>query len=477
MRHARTARHLVLVGVAVAALLVTLIPWVASTPVKAEAAGRPNIVLITTDDMAASDMAWMPRTRELLQQQGVEITDFLSNHPLCCPARALILTGQHAHNNGVHSNAGKYGGYHSLIDKGNHIGTWLKSSGYRTAFIGKHLNHWPESGHHQPGWTDFNPFYKGGYKPYGITMFNNGRPKHYAGTYTADLVGRLTVESIKRYSSSGAPFFIWASQLPPHKMRVDGHWSNPVPAARHRDLYPTSLPAAMSSPSYKEADVSDKPPFVQAKRGVSNKKVTALHRARIRSLRAVDDQVGAIVRALRDSGELANTYVVFTSDNGYLLGEHRLQGKNFAYEESLQVPLLVRGPGLDAGARRDQMYGLVDLAPTLLDIAGASPQRKVDGRSMLPTLRRNAPGYDRYLIQAAQDGRPWWWRGVRTRQHTYVEFTTGFRELYDRAQDPAQLDNVAGDPGSAEQRAALAAQLAALRSCSGAACHTGAAAE
>ena len=469
--HARRGYGL-FVAVTAAALLVGATQWLISPIERAQAAARPNIVLITADDMAASDMQWMPQTRTLLQEQGVEVTDFLSSHPLCCPARAQILTGQHAHNNGVHSNAGKYGGYHSLIDKGNHVGTWLKASGYRTAFIGKHLNNWPESGHHQPGWTIFNPFLKGGYKAYDITTFNNGRPKRYASTYTADLVGRLTVDTIKRFSSSGAPFYIWASQLPPHKMQVNGHWSNPIPARRHRDLYPTALPPAMSSPSYKEADVSDKPAYVQAKRGVSKRKVTDLHRARIRSLRAVDDQVGAIVRALRDSGELANTYVVFTSDNGYLLGEHRLQGKNFPYEESLQVPLLVRGPGLAAGAQRDQMYALVDLVPTFVELAGASPGRTLDGRSMLETLRSDSPGYDRYLIQAAQDGQPWWWRGVRTRQHTYVEYRNGFTELYDRDVDPAQLDNVATDPAQADVVTRQAQVLDRLKGCTGVPCHT-----
>ena len=454
------------------ALLVLAGPWGQLPAEQASAAGRPNIVLITADDMAASDLAWMPQTMRLLQDQGVDVTDFISNHPLCCPARAQIFTGQYAHNNGVRSNSGTYGGYHALDGKGNHVGTWLKRSGYQTAFIGKHLNNWTKSGHHQPGWTIFNPFYRGGYLPYGITMFNNGRPKRYARTYTADLVGRLTRDYIDRFSRSGAPFFIWASQLPPHKMRVRGHWTDPVPASRYRSSFSTAVPPAMSSPSYKEADVSDKPSYVRSRRGVSNRKVIALHRARIRSLRAVDDQVGAVVRALRDRNELDNTYVFFTSDNGYLLGEHRLLGKNYPYEESLQVPLLVRGPGLAAGAERDQMYGLVDLAPTFLDIAGATPGRTIDGRSMLDTLRSDAPGYDRFLIQATHGRQPWWWRGVRTQGHTYVHYSNGFTELYDRGSDPAQLVNVADDPAYAEARSAHADQLAALRSCAGSDCRS-----
>jgi N-acetylglucosamine-6-sulfatase len=438
----------------------------------AAAAGRPNIILITADDMNASDMAWMPRTRELLGDGGVEVTDFISNHPLCCPARAEILTGQMGHNNGVHSNSGPYGGYDDLIDKGNHVGSWLKASGYRTAFVGKHLNNWPEYGKPQGGWTVFDPFYKRGYKPYGVVTYNDGRPKRYPNTYTADLVGDLTARYINRFSDSGAPFFIWASQLPPHKMTDDaGRWVYPIPAKRHRDLYPGALPPAMSSPSYKEADVSDKPGYVSRRTGPSDHKMKQAHRARIRSLKAVDDQVARIVRVLRKRGELGNTYLFFTSDNGYLLGEHRLVSKNVPYEEALQVPLLVRGPGLAPGGQRDELYGMVDLAPTFADIANTSPKRRVDGRSMLATLSGGAPGYVRYLIQATNGGKPWWWRGVRSRTHTYVEYSGGQRELYDLVADPFQLESRHGDPAYEALRQGYAEQLAALKSCSGAECY------
>ncbi len=437
----------------------------------AAAGGRPNIVLITADDMNASDMAWMPKTRQVLQQRGVEITDFISNHPLCCPARAEILTGQMAHNNGVHHNGGRYGGYHALIDKGNHVGSWLKAAGYKTAFVGKHLNNWPNSGKRQPGWSVFDPFWRGGYQPYGVTMYNDGRPKAYPTTYTADLVGQLTSRYITRFSRGSAPFFIWTSQLPPHRMKSGGQWVDPIPARRHRSLYPDALPPSMDSPAYKEADVSDKPSYVQKHPGVSKRKVVSRHRGRIRSLRAVDDQVAKIVQTLARTGELANTYVFFTSDNGYLLGEHRLIVKNVPYEEAMQVPLFVRGPGLAEGSARKETYGLVDLAPTFADIAGVRPQRTVDGRSMLDTLSTGAPGYQRYLIQATHGRQPWWWRGVRSSHYSYVSYANGERELYDLRADPFQLDNRAGDPAYAATEAAYAQQLAALKSCSGAACY------
>ena len=216
----------------------------------AAAAARPNIVLITADDMNASDMAWMPRTRELLGDRGVEITDFISNHPLCCPARAEILTGQMAHNNGVHSNDGPYGGYDDAAStRATTSESWLKDSGYRTAFVGKHLNNWPDVGTRQGGWTVFDPFYRARLQAVRRHDVQRRPPQRYPDTYTADLVGDLPRAYIKRFSASGAPFFIWASQLPPHKMTDSaGRWVYPFPARRHRDLYPGAVPAVDVEP-------------------------------------------------------------------------------------------------------------------------------------------------------------------------------------------------------------------------------------
>jgi N-acetylglucosamine-6-sulfatase len=434
---------------------------------------RPNVILITTDDMNRTDLRWMPQTRRLLRDAGVEVDGFISNHPLCCPARAEILTGQYGQNNGVHDNGGPFGGYDSLADPGNHIGAWLEASGYQTAMVGKHLNGWEDRAEHQPGWTIFDPFLKGVYRPYDITMFNNGRPRLYNNIHTSDLVGELTVDLIKRFSSSDAPFFIWSSQLAPHRMSLNGHWVRPVPAERHQDLFPHAVPPSFADPAFNEDDVSDKPPWVQEHAMVPKRRMVAWHRARIRTLRSVDDQVAATLDALQDRRELDNTFIFFTSDNGFLLGEHRLQSKNTPYEQSLRVPLLVRGPGLPAGVVRHSTFGLVDLAPTFVQLSGAVPGRTLDGRSMLAALRSGAPGYDHYLIQAGADGLEWWWRGVRSRSYVYVRYDDGFEELYDMAKDPFQLKNVAGDPAYARVRAEYAARLARLESCVGAACQSG----
>lgn len=443
------------------------------------AGSQPNILLITTDDMNASDLEWMPFTTRLLAEQGVSLDRFLSNHPLCCPARAEILTGLYGHNSGVVDNErSRFGGYQALRRPGQHIGRWLKDAGYATAFVGKYLNGWEFRKPRQRGWTVFNPIARGVYSPYDITMFRDGNERRYRGVHTSDLVGRFTIRYMERFVRQGRPFFIWASQLAPHGMFVDGEWTTPVPARRHRDAYPGAVPPSLAKPSFNEADISDKPAWVQQQPPVSVESQTQWHQQRIRSLMSVDEQVRAAVRSLRGLGVLDDTYVVFTSDNGYLMGEHRLGEKNVPYEAALRVPLLVRGGDLPAGVTRRGLYGLVDLAPTFLDMAGADGPRRVevDGRSMLGSLRDGRPGYRSYLIQASgwkqKPGTKWWWRGVATQRFVFARYDDGFVELYDLRDDPYQLDNVAVRPEYARVVERLSQRLGELRRCSGQSCQS-----
>jgi N-acetylglucosamine-6-sulfatase len=436
----------------------------------AAASSRPNIILITADDMRLDDLQWMPRTKALVQGSGVTATTFLSNHPICCPARAEILTGQYGHNSGVLHNDGEFGGYPALRKPNQHIGRWLEDAGYRTALVGKFLNRWEQRPRTPAGWTVFNPIVRGIYAPFDIRMWRHGRPRTFTGVHTSDLVGRFTTRYIRRFAESRAPFFIWMSQVAPHDMRVNGKIGPPVPARRHRSLYQDVRPPSLSDPAFNEADVSDKPVSVRRKGLKSRRKITRLHRARIRSLRSVDDQVEAVVNTLRKVGELERTYIFFLSDNGYLLGEHRLIGKNRPYEQALRVPLVVRGPSLPAGAETTATYGMVDLAATFLEIAQTSHPRPRDGRSMLPALRGGGEGYADYLIQAGESRRRWFWRGVRSSDHTYAKYGSGAEELYDLIADPHQLDNLAKDPAYAEVLASQRARLRDLRGCEGAVC-------
>lgn len=432
---------------------------------------RPNVVLITADDMAPTDLRWMPWTWRLVGRNGVELTSFLSNHPICCPARAEILTGQHGHNNGVHDNDGSYGGYQALRDPADNVGAWLRRAGYRTAFVGKYLNGWEEAPRPEAGWTAFNPLLHGVYRYYDFTLYRDGSPKRMRGTHSNEVIGRFTRTYVERFSRTGSPFFVWASPIAPHNRLSDAGWRPPAAVKRHRRLFDDLVPPSLDHPAFNERDVSDKPPYVAGRGPMPLDRARIDHRWRVRSLQSLDEQVRRIVRTLRATGELSETYVFFTSDNGYLLGEHRMHGKNLPYEESLKVPLLVRGPGLGGGAVRTAQYGLVDLAPTFLDIADASPgNRRMDGRSMLGTLRSGGGGYRDYLIQAGTHDVPWWWRGVRSNRFVYVRYTSGFEELYDLRADPAQLRNVATASAYAAVRDRFAARLDQLATCSGTAC-------
>jgi arylsulfatase A-like enzyme len=361
----------------------------------------------------------------------------------------------------VYSNKGPGGG-NALRNPDNNIGRWLQDAGYQTAFVGKFLNHFDRLP--VAGWDHFNYSQRGTYAPYDFEYSEEA--ELVQDEYTADYVGRKAIDYATEFKDNG-PFFIWASQVAPHGMHVNGRWVPPVPATRHASLYPSAMPPSIAKPSFNEQSVADKPRHLRSA-PVSRQKIIEKFRSRIRSLRAVDDQVGALVAALKETGQLDNTVIIFTSDNGYLLGEHRLTGKNLLYEEALQVPMLLTGPGIPAGATQ-QTATMVDVAPTIAALAGVVPQRLQDGTSMLSAMN-GEPGHHRVLIQAgAEKAEPGWLsRGIRDAQWTYAEHHTGAVELYDRKADPYQLTNVAGKKPKVSAR--FAAILDSMRDCSGVNC-------
>ncbi len=447
------------------------------------AAERPDIVLITTDDQTLMDLAKMPITRRLLKEQGVTFSG-ISPHPLCCPARAEILTGQFAQNNGVRSNVGEQGGYQAL-DTSSTVATWLRDAGYQTAFMGKFLNGYAGSSIDDPapGWDEWHPTVAGVYNYTDFSIGHNGVAQPYSDSYQTDVFAGLAVRTIEKFAASPEPFFLWQSFVAPHRSCQPGGpqscWGPPVPAPRHRGLFPDAVPPAFGDPSYNEEDVRDKPAWVRNTGRISAQRrdrIIADHRARLRALQSVDQAVGRMVRALADSGRLDNALVIFTSDNGYLHGEHRIGGKNVPYEPALQVPFLMRGPDLPAGTVSTQVAATVDIAPTIAAAAGATPTLTTDGRNLLPVARGDASSWHSLLIQAGREPRvatsgDWFFRGVRTPRYTYVTYPgTRERELYDRLTDPHQLVNVAPSPRYREVRAELARRLEILGPCKGAAC-------
>ena len=447
---------------------------------------RPNILFILADDLRASDLQYMPSTQNLLEKHGEMFTNAWVTRALCCPSRATILRGQYAHNHEVWTNVYPSGGFWRFHDQGlenSTIATWLDDSAYDTVFIGKYLNpygldrdnNYAPTTYVPPGWDRWYAWegtYRGTHTKYDIN--ENGqivtyyRPK----THDTDLYAQ-TAERFIRQTVGGAPFFMHLSTNAPH----DPAYYPP----RHADLFSdTSLP---KPPSFNEKDVSDKPAWVRNKPLLSStevQKLTELYRDRLRSLQSVDEMVGRLVDTLRDTGELSNTYIVFTSDNGIYLGEHRLTHKGAAYNASPRIPLLVRGPSVPQGVIRSQMVLNNDLAPTFADLGGVQVPSFVDGRSLKPLLATSspAPSWRRaFLVEHRRSAEEQEdvraipnYDAVRTSRYNYVEYpTTGEKELYDLNTDPYELTNIYSS-ASPTLLNDLKTRLDALKSCAGAEC-------
>jgi N-acetylglucosamine-6-sulfatase len=444
----------------------------------AQTAPRPNILFILTDDMKASDLDYMPNTRSLLASEGVKFTKAWVTRSLCCPSRASTLRGQYAHNHEVWVNVPPMGGFWNFYDQGlenSTIATWLDAAGYDTILIGKYLNRYglDRNGNYAPttyvppGWDRWYAW-QGAYPSNTTYDINeNGRIVTYQRSQVHDTdLHAKTAEDFIRSTAGGAPFFMYLSPNAPHHPSYY--------ASRHANMFTnTALPKPSS---FNEADVSDKPKWVQNKPRLSSTQIsnmTDFYRKRLRALQSVDEMVGRLENALRATGELSNTYIVFTSDNGIYLGEHRLTEKAAAYNAAPRVPLLVRGPGVPRGVARSQIALNNDLAPTFASWAGITPPTWVDGRSLSPLLTASPPASWRtaFLIEHRRSTEEFGYvtaipnyDAVRTARYSYVEYETGEKELYDLNADPTELTNIYNN-ASQRLRSDLQTRLNALKQC------------
>jgi N-acetylglucosamine-6-sulfatase len=456
----------------------------------------PNIVLILTDDMAASDMRWddpraMPYTKHLLAERGMTFTNAFASYSWCCPFRATLLLGQYAHNHEVFSNSPPYGGGPRFFARGHDKRTfavWLHEAGIKTGLVGKMLNHYlMKKFGVLPGWS-YVALVDNAHLSYDYDLLtHDGGLLHY-GTqpkdYLNDVLTRYATAFLRQAAAEPAPFFLYVGVSNPHSPTI----AAPRHLGRHQGAV---LPR---SPAFNETDKSDKPALLRSLPPLSPAQIaelTAAYRRRLDSLVAVDEMVREIVETLEATGKLANTYILFTSDNGFHLGDHGLiAGKNTAYTTDTRIPLIVRGPGIRAGAVSDALIVNTDFAPTFAAIAGLTPPVSVDGRSFLPLLRDPDAVWPRQSVllerrvaegqlfrQAKAAGlaredveRASRFQGLLTQEWLYVEYPeTGERELYELAADPYQLDNVAKDVGPAFL-ARLSERVAELVSCAGAEC-------
>jgi len=470
-------RVLPLASIVLAVLLFSAVTSSAPRVAQAQASStKPNFVFILADDMRNDDLnpKYMPKTTALLRNQGMRFDAAFVSYGLCCPSRATILRGQYAHNTGVWSNGnggdpvGGWQGYKNNGNEQDNLATRLQAAGYSTGLFGKYFNYYDGSAE-PPGWNDWFATFRTGtsqasYFDYDVN--DNGNIKHYgtrASDYNTDVIGRQTQDFINASVAGGKPFFAYVSAKAPHAI------ATPAP----RDVNTFNGIKAPRLPSFNENNVSDKPPWIQALPNLSTTETARIdkrHEDRVESLQAVDDLVEGVVNKLRDNGQLSNTYIVFTSDNGWHHGEHRLQkGKAYPYEEDIHMPLLFRGPGVQAGSSTDKLILNTDYFPTFTDLGGVQTPDYVDGRSLRPVLKGRVSSWRSAVLleQRKTTESDTGFYGIRTSDSKYVEYQGGFRELYNLTTDPYELNNAyeASAPPDG-----LATRLQALKSCTGASC-------
>jgi len=428
----------------------------ATPPVaRAQTPEPPNIVLIVTDDQRWDSLHAMPEVQRLLVRRGMSFRRAIVTNPFCCPSRATILTGRFSHTTGVYANEPPDGGWFTFqSSEPDTIATSLRDAGYRTALIGKYINGYGgESPSVPPGWDRWFVTV-GPSSYYDYTMFDDQQGRLSFGSapraYSTDVLRRRAVGFI-RNAARDEPIFLMVTPFAPH--------GPATPAPRHQGDY-ASTPVPLG-PAVNEADVSDKPAYLRVRRLASIDKVRTYTRRGWESLLAVDQLVSEVFDALDETDRAEDTLVIFTSDNGYLIHEHRWRGKQVPHEGSIRVPLVVSLPGeIPPGTVSRALVSNVDLAPTIADFAGAS--LAADGVSLRPLLADAASSVrDDVVLEHVAGGQPVpTYCGVRTPSFTFVHYETGEEELYDLVQDPRQLTNIAATrPKKATELRTLARSL------------------
>ena len=434
-------------------------------------AEKPNILFILTDDADLSLLPQMPQIEERMVRKGTTFPNAFTPFATCCPSRATILRGQYPHNTGIISNYGAHGGVDAFEAAGNdddNLATRLDDAGYRTGLFGKYLNEYA-GGYVPPGWDEWHGW-AGSYASGKI--YENGALNAYnlSRRHESDILGSKA-ESFVR-GAKGYPWFAYVTFNSPHNPT----YTEPVYADTYRDQeYPRS-------PALDEADVSDKPEWVRQLPRISDEdraEYDRKYRKRLRAMRSVDEAVAELLRSLRETGQLDNTYIVLWNDNGYHMGQHRIpEGKRTVYEEDVRYPMVIRGPGVGHDAKDERLVSGIDLMPTFLELAGAPIPEYVDGRSLMPLLSGTKPPWrDSLLLEGYDDGFgdktyvPPDFKAIRTSDgRTYVEYEAGERELYDLSTDPRQLRSLHDEPERAVEESALSARLQALKYCFGKGC-------
>jgi len=473
----RLIRHLALVLVA---LLVWFAPpWRSLAQVIAPAppAKRPNIVFILTDDQAMNLVQYMPHVLQM-QKDGVMFANYFVTDSLCCPSRSSIFTGRYPHETGIFRNVGPDGGFVAFRDRGYEQATFaiaLAAAGYRTAMLGKYLNGYLPGKHPPaPGWTTW-AVAGNGYPEFNYNLNHDRKIVHYGNTpadYLTDVLSDVAVRFIRQ--QSGVPFFIEIATFAPHAPYT------PAP----RDANAFAGLRTPRTPAFNAAPDANAPRWLLAHPALSDADVAAIDRdfrKRAQAILAVDAMIGALQAAVAAIGEERNTYFVFSSDNGYHMGEHRLMpGKMTAFDTDIHVPLVITGPGVPAGLTVEEIAENIDLCPTFVEFGGGLAPRASTGRSLGALLhgQRVAEWRTVALIEhrgphkeaidpdlpGPRSGNPTTYEAIRSRTSLYVEYADGEKEYHNLATDPYELRNTFSSLAG-EERVSLHATLEAVKTC------------
>jgi arylsulfatase A-like enzyme len=519
---------------------------------------RPSFVVIQTDDQTLEELGAaysaypgapatraMPNTIELLAKRGETFTQYYASYSLCCPSRVTLMTGRYAHNHNVRGNVqpeGGFSGFQARNAYNHNLATWLQGAGYRTIHIGKFLNGYGEAPFNDgtaipPGWSAWHTVENDDatHYFYGYALNNNGvisPPYGESGSwltreyglrddpgcptapanglpcnYLTDVLDSMAGQEIAG-TPPNKPFYLQLDQPAPH-----GDFRRPAgpePPPRYYDWFRGAPVPHGRSEGLNEGDVSDKPRFIREAPPLSPGELhtyRVYYEKQLEALRGVDDGVKEIVDTLGALHRLRNTYILFTSDNGFFFGEHRLAGGKFlAYQPSTHLPLLIRGPGIKPGSTSSELIANTDITPTIAELAGVKPDMSVDGRSLVPFFHDPSLSTRRPILfesfvetndveeggggpgatpttsaaHASSGGGggahasllapPKDYEGVRLGPYKYIAWPTGEKELYDITKDPNELNNLAKDPNYYPVRNFLDRETKRLQECSGRDC-------
>ena len=392
---------------------------------------RPNVLVIVTDDQRERDqMLVMPETLRIFGEGGTEFTHAYASTPQCCPSRASIMTGRYAHNHGVLRNQDG-AKLNQMVTMQRYL---HERAGYKTALVGRFLNSWDVE--ESPKFFDRWAFFRAGYFD---NEFNVNGTMVDVDQYATDFIGEQSIQFLEEFEAEAdaTPWMMYVTVSAPH-----------FPFFASDEYAGTPVPEWPENPAIGEDNLGDKPGFVPEV-GFTAEQGLSVYEKQLRTLMSADDMVGSLFTKLEELDEDEETLAFFVSDNGMMLGEHGLYAKRLPYTESIHVPFFVRWPGrVEAGATDDRLVANIDIAPSVLDVAGLPElQLEQDGRSLFGPLERNRVLTEQWGSWSAH--RPTW-ASIRTHDYQYVQYyfkdgRVRFREFYDLVNDPWQTNNLLGD--------------------------------